>query len=53
MKLSIGLMLGALLIGNATAQKVDPDVLTKSVTNEVLNIVSKDQDFQNCNTAKA
>lgn len=53
MKLSIVWMLGALLIGSAAAQQVDPDVLMKSVTNEVLNIVRQDQDIQNGNTAKA
>ena len=53
MKLSIGLMLGALLIGNVAAQQVNPDVLVKSVTNDVLDIVSKDQDIQNGNAAKA
>ena len=53
MKRVIGLIVGALLIASAAAQQVAPDVLMKNVTNDVLNIVSKDQDIQNGNTAKA
>lgn len=53
MKRFYGLIVGALLIGSAAAQQVAPDALVKNVTNEVLNIVSKDQDIQNGNTSKA
>ena len=53
MKRVIGLIVGALLMASAAAQQVAPDVLMKNVTNDVLNIVSKDQDIQNGNTAKA
>jgi len=37
----------------AMAQEVAPDVLIKSVTNEVLEIVRKDKDIQSGNTKKA
>ena len=53
MKRVIGLIVGALLMASAAAQQAAPDVLMKNVTNDVLNIVSKDQDIQNGNTAKA
>jgi len=53
MKRLVGLIAAALVIGNAAAQQVAPDVLMKNVTNDVLSIVSKDQDIQNGNTAKA
>jgi phospholipid transport system substrate-binding protein len=53
MKLFTGMIVGALLIGSAAAQQVAPDVLMRNVTNDVLTIVSKDQDIQNGNTAKA
>jgi phospholipid transport system substrate-binding protein len=48
------LIVAALLIGSAVAAEgVAPDVLVKNVTNDVLNIVSKNQDIQNGNAAKA
>jgi phospholipid transport system substrate-binding protein len=53
MKRFIGLIAGALLMGGAAAQQVTPDVLMKNMTNDVLDIVSKDQDIQSGNTAKA
>ena len=53
MKRLVGLIAASLVIGNAAAQQVAPDVLMKNVTNDVLSIVSKDQDIQNGNTAKA
>ena len=53
MKYLIGLIVSTLLIASATAQQLAPDALVKNVTNEVLNIVRKDQDIQNGNTAKA
>ena len=53
MKHVVGLIVTALMIGSAAGQQVAPDVLMKNVTNNVLDIVSKDQDIQNGNTAKA
>ena len=53
MKLVYGLIATSLLISSALAQQVAPDALVKNVTNDVLSIVSKDQDIQSGNTAKA
>ena len=53
MKRLVALIAAALVIGNAAAQQVAPDVLMKNLTNDVLSIVSKDQDIQSGNTAKA
>ena len=44
---------GLLVAATAMAQEVAPDVLVKTVTNEVLEIVRKDQDIQSGNTKKA
>jgi phospholipid transport system substrate-binding protein len=44
---------GLLIAVSAMAQEVAPDVLIKSVTNEVLDIVRKDKDIQSGNTRKA
>lgn len=47
-------LLGGLLIATTTpAQEVAPDVMIKTVTNEVLDIVRKDKDIQAGNTKKA
>ena len=53
MKRFIGLIVTALLMGSAAAEQVAPDALVKNVTNEVLDIVNKDQDIKSGNTAKA
>ena len=53
MKHVTGFIAAALLFGSALAQQVAPDLLIKNVTKDVLDIVSKDQDIQNGNTAKA
>lgn len=53
MKYVVGLIVTALMIGSAMGQQVAPDVLIKNVTNNVLDIVSKDPDIQNGNAAKA
>ena len=51
---SLLVFFSALLIATtATAQEVAPDVLVKTVTNEVLEIVRKDKDIQSGNTKKA
>ena len=44
---------GLLIAVTAMAQEVAPDVLVKTVTNEVLDIVRKDTDIQSGNTRKA
>lgn len=44
---------GLLIAATAMAQEVAPDVLVKTVTNEVLEIVRKDKDIQSGNTKKA
>jgi len=44
---------GLLIATTAMAQEVAPDVLVKTVTNEVLDIVRKDKDIQSGNTRKA
>lgn len=51
MKHCLGL-LAALFVVSAAAADVAPDVLVKSVTNEVLDLVRKDQDIQNGNSLK-
>lgn len=43
----------ALIAATSMAQEVAPDVLIKTVTNEVLEIVRKDKDIQSGNTRKA
>lgn len=53
MKRFIGLIVTALLMGGAAAEQIAPDALVKNVTNEVLDIVNKDQDIKSGNTAKA
>ena len=51
---SLFALIGALLIATtAMSQEVAPDVLVKTVTNEVLEIVRKDKDIQSGNTKKA
>jgi phospholipid transport system substrate-binding protein len=56
MKYLTGLFAALLLAGSAVAAdvapNVTPDVLVKSVTNEVLEIVRKDKDIQSGNTQK-
>ena len=44
---------GLLIAATAMAQEVAPDVLVRTVTNEVLDIVRKDKDIQSGNTKKA
>lgn len=44
---------GLVIAMTATAQEVAPDVLIKTVTNEVLEIVRKDRDIQSGNAKKA
>lgn len=44
---------GLLVAVTAMAQEVAPDVLVKTVTNEVLEIVRKDKEIQSGNTKKA
>jgi phospholipid transport system substrate-binding protein len=44
---------GLLIATTAMSQEVAPDVLVKTVTNEVLEIVRKDKDIQSGNTKKA
>ncbi|MDP2823218.1 MAG: ABC transporter substrate-binding protein [Sulfuritalea sp.] len=44
---------GLLIAATAMAQEVAPDVLIRTVTNEVLDIVRKDKDIQSGNTRKA
>ena len=53
MKRFISVTVCALLIGSAAAEPIAPDALVKNVTSEVLSIVSKDQEIQGGNTAKA
>ncbi len=49
----IGLIAGVLLTGSAVAEQMAPDALVKNVTNDVINIVSKDPEILGGNTAKA
>jgi len=44
---------GIVIAATAMAQEVAPDVLVRTVTNEVLDIVRKDKDIQSGNTRKA
>jgi phospholipid transport system substrate-binding protein len=53
MKLLFAFFSGLLISATAMAQEVAPDVLVKTVTNEVLDIVRKDKDIQSGNTRKA
>lgn len=53
MKSLFALFSGLLISTAVMAQEVAPDVLVKTVTNEVLDIVRKDKDIQNGNTRKA
>lgn len=53
MKSLFALVSGLLIASTAMAQEVAPDVLVKTVTNEVLEIVRKDKDIQSGNTRKA
>ena len=53
MKSLFALFSGLLIAATAMAQEVAPDVLVKTVTNEVLEIVRKDKDIQSGNTRKA
>lgn len=53
MKSLFALFSGLLIAMTAMAQEVAPDVLVKTVTNEVLEIVRKDKDIQSGNTRKA
>lgn len=53
MKSLFVLFSGLFIASTAMAQEVAPDVLVKTVTNEVLEIVRKDKDIQSGNTKKA
>ena len=53
MKSLFALFSGLLIASTAMAQEVAPDVLVKTVTNEVLEIVRKDKEIQSGNTKKA
>ncbi len=53
MKSLLAFFASLLIAMPATAQEVAPDVLIKTVTNEVLEIVRKDKDIQSGNTRKA
>lgn len=53
MKSLFALFSGLLIAATAMAQEVAPDVLVKTVTNEVLDIVRKDKEIQSGNTKKA
>ena len=53
MKSLFALFSGLLIAVTAMAQEVAPDVLVKTVTNEVLDIVRKDKEIQSGNTKKA
>jgi phospholipid transport system substrate-binding protein len=53
MKFVFAFISGLLISATALAQEVAPDVMVKSVTNEVLDIVRKDKDIQSGNTKKA
>lgn len=53
MKYLIAILGGLLIATTSLAQETAPDVLIKSVTNEVLDIVRKDKDIQSGNTKKA
>lgn len=53
MKFVFAFISGLLISAVALAQDVAPDVLIKTVTNEVLEIVRNDKDIQSGNTRKA
>jgi len=53
MKYLFTFFIGLLVAMTAMAQEVAPDVLVKTVTNEVLDIVRKDKEIQSGNTKKA
>jgi phospholipid transport system substrate-binding protein len=53
MKFVFALISGLLISATALAQEIAPDVMVKTVTNEVLDIVRKDKDIQSGNTKKA
>lgn len=53
MKFRFALVSGLLIAATAMAQDIAPDVLVKSVSEEVLDIVRKDKDIQSGNTKKA
>lgn len=53
MKLVFALFSSLLISATVMAQDVAPDVLIKTVTNDVLDIVRKDKDIQSGNTKKA
>jgi phospholipid transport system substrate-binding protein len=53
MKFLFALVSGLLISTTVMAQEVAPDVMVKTVTNEVLEIVRKDKDIQSGNTKKA
>ena len=53
MKFLFALFSGLLISATVLAQEVAPDVLVKTVTNQVLDIVRKDKDIQSGNTKKA
>ncbi len=55
MKWLLGVLAGLTISGvvSAGAENIGPDVMVKSVTTEVIEIVRKDKDIQNGNTRKA
>jgi phospholipid transport system substrate-binding protein len=53
MKFLFALFSGLLISATVMAQEVAPDVLVKTTTEEVLEIVRKDKDIQSGNTRKA
>ena len=53
MKFLFALFSGLLISASVAAMDVAPDVLVKTVTNDVLDIVRKDKDIQSGNTQKA
>ena len=53
MKRLQGFLAAMCLAGTVLASDVEPDVLVKSVTSEVLDIVRKDRDIQNGSAAKS
>ncbi len=53
MKRLFGIFAGLLLAAGVHAQEVAPDALIKSITDDVLTIVSKDKDIQSGSTKKA
>jgi phospholipid transport system substrate-binding protein len=53
MKFVFAFISGLLISATVPAQEVAPDVMVKTVTNEVIDIVRKDKDIQSGNTKKA